>query len=148
MVLPWLREATRRQSGLGRLWTSQIDLRNKSWAAPYNPRPVDMVLRHATSGAVQRFPLATDPRLWLADGAGRHTIRQRIPVPSNLPSGEYALFLALPDPNPVLAARPEYAIRLANMNVWEEAEGWNNLLHTLTVTPPGNFTRYLPTLLR
>lgn len=132
----------------GEMLDIQIELRNEGWAAPYNPRPVDLVLRHGTSGAVQRFPLATDPRLWLADGAGRHTISQHIPVPTNLPSGEYALFLALPDPNPVLATRPEYAIRLANMKVWEEAEGWNNLLHTLTVTPPGNFTHYLPTLLR
>ena len=124
----------------------QIDLRNEGWAAPYNPRPVDLVLRHVTSGAVQRFSLAADPRLWLADGAGRHTISQRISVPSNLPSGEYALFLALPDP--ILATRPEYAIRLANAGVWQEAEGWNNLLHTLTVTAPESFLRYLPTLLR
>lgn len=130
----------------GGMMNIQIALRNEGWAAPYNPRPVNLVLRHATSGAVHRFPLATDPRLWLADGGGLHTISQQIPVPTNLPPGEYGLFLALPDP--ILTTRPEYAIRLANATVWQEAEGWNNLLHTLTVTPPQNFSRYLPTVIR
>lgn len=33
-----------------------------------------------------------------------------------------------------MSARPEYAIRLANNRIWEQATGYNSLRHTLTVT--------------
>jgi hypothetical protein len=35
---------------------------------------------------------------------------------------------------PALAARPEYAIRLANTNGWDATTGWNNLNAGLIVT--------------
>lgn len=37
------------------------------------------------------------------------------------------------DPHQTIAARPEYAIRLANPNVWEASTGYNSLQHTLRV---------------
>ncbi|MGB5047621.1 MAG: DUF4832 domain-containing protein [Caldilineaceae bacterium] len=113
----------------------EIDLRNDGWAAPFNPRAVELVLRHQSTQAIQRFPLAVDPRFWLADGGGSHSIVQSIPLPAALPTGAYDLLLALPDADASLADRPEYAIRLANQNTWEPNTGMNNLLHTLSVTP-------------
>lgn len=110
-----------------------IDLQNVGWAAPFNPRPVDLVLRNQTTLDVHRFPLTADPRLWLADGGGLHNITQSISLPGSLPAGDYDLFLALPDADSVLAAQPAFAIRFANAGVWEASEGWNNLLHTVTV---------------
>lgn len=110
-----------------------IDLRNEGWAAPFNPRPVELVLRHTATQAVHRFPLNVKPRLWLADDGGLHNISQSVALPGNLPVGDYDLFLALPDPDAALANRPEYAIRLANAGVWDADNGWNNLLHRVTV---------------
>ncbi len=114
----------------------EVDLRNEGWAAPFNPRPLELVLRHQTTLAVHRFPLAVDPRFWLADNGGNHSIVQSIPLPANLPTGAYDLLLSLPDPSPALAARAEYAIRLANAGIWEDGTGLNNLLHAVTIQPP------------
>jgi hypothetical protein len=50
-----------------------------------------------------------------------------------MPAGTYALLVGLADPVPVLAPRPEYAIRLANQNTWEVSSGYNNLNASLTV---------------
>ena len=50
-----------------------------------------------------------------------------------MPKGAYDLFLSLPDAASTLAGRPEYAIRLANTNIWEPATGYNNLNATVTI---------------
>jgi len=47
--------------------------------------------------------------------------------------GKYDMFLYLPDSSASLAARPEYAIRLANANCWEARTGYNNLSVSLTI---------------
>jgi hypothetical protein len=41
--------------------------------------------------------------------------------------GVYRAALALPDPEPRLAGKAEYAIRLANRGVWQAATGDNAL---------------------
>ena len=58
---------------------------------------------------------------------------QSIPLPTTLPTGSYALLLNLPDPAASLNTRPEYAIQLANTNVWEATTGFNDLRWTVTV---------------
>ena len=42
-------------------------------------------------------------------------------------AGRYDLLLDLPDPYPSIAQRPEYSIRLANEDCWEEKTGYNKL---------------------
>lgn len=128
--------------------TIRIDLRNGGWAAPFNPRPVELVLRNQTTSALHRLPLTADPRRWLADDGGQHTISQTLSLPAAVTPGNYALLLSLPDADPTLAARPEYAIRLANGNVWQAESGLNDLLHSLAVTAAPDFRLYLPGLRR
>ena len=48
-----------------------------------------------------------------------------------MPAGQYQLLLELPDP--LLANRPEYSIRLANEGTWDAVTGLNNLNATITV---------------
>ncbi|MBM2618579.1 DUF4832 domain-containing protein [Actinoplanes sp. LDG1-06] len=105
-----------------------IGLRNDGWAAPYNPRTVRLVLRSNTTGAVTRIPLPADPRTWQP---GATTLAQTVTVPSALATGSYRLLLELPDP--LLANRPEYSIRLANEGTWEAATGFNNLNATVSI---------------
>ena len=50
------------------------------------------------------------------------------------PEGTYALSLALPDPEPTLHDRPEYAIRLANAGLWDAATGSHSLKQSITVS--------------
>lgn len=116
-------------------FTIQLDLRNDGWAAPFNPRLVEVLLRNQTSGDIFSVPLPDDPRSWLADGGGEHTINRTICAPSSIPVGNYDLLLALPDPEVDLYDRPEYAIRLANDGLWEPTTGFNDLQHTIVVDP-------------
>jgi hypothetical protein len=108
-----------------------IQIKNEGWAAPFNPRSVELVLRNTSSGAVYRVPLSVDPRRWLAGTTT--SIGPSVTIPTSVPAGTYALLLNLPDPASSLSTRPEYAIQLANQNVWEASTGFNNLQRTVTV---------------
>jgi hypothetical protein len=111
----------------------QLDLINVGFAAPFNPRPVELLLRATNNGERYRVRLSDDPRFWLPGGA-THTISATVGLLPTMPNGEYELLLSLPAPETSLADRTEYAIRLANENVWESTTGYNRLLHTLQVT--------------
>ncbi len=108
-------------------------LKNVGWAAPFNARNVQFVLRNTATGALVRLPISTDPRLWL--GGNTISVSQALTLPASMASGTYAAFLSLPDSAASLAARPEYAIQFANTNMWEAATGLNNLNHTMAVAP-------------
>jgi hypothetical protein len=73
-----------------------------------------------------------DPRLWL--GPNEITITENLTLPANLTTGNYKMYLHLPDNSPSVANRPDYAIRFANESVWESITGYNSLNHTLSVT--------------
>ncbi|MET0234599.1 MAG: DUF4832 domain-containing protein [Kibdelosporangium sp.] len=106
-----------------------ITLTNDGYAAPHNPRGLALILRNTATSATYRVTLNADPRKWTPGGTV--TINQSVALPSGIPAGSYALLLSLPDPQQ--SSRPEYAIHLANENVWEAATGLNNLRHTVTV---------------
>jgi len=109
----------------------ELTLTNQGYACPYNPRKMEFVLRHQTTGERYIAEVKDDPRFW----------KPKIPVtltfslglPDDLPDGDYELLLNLPDPEATLYQRPEYAIRLANEDVWEATTGYNNLQHRLRV---------------
>ena len=117
----------------GATFAISIQLRNDGWAAPYNPRPVELVLRHTVTGDVHTVALDEDPRFWMPGDTQTldHTIQ------ADVPAGAYDLLLHLPDRDPSLADRPEYAVRFANEGVWEEGTGYNDLGHALQVSPEG-----------
>jgi hypothetical protein len=123
--------------------TMTLTLKNEGWAAPFNPRLVELILRRATNGDVYAFPLAAEPRFWLA-GSDTHTIHQVVALPLNLPAGDYELLLNLPDPAASLYARPAYSIRFANSDLWEPTTGYNRLRHTVTVEP--SYLIFLPSI--
>jgi hypothetical protein len=110
-----------------------IRLDNEGYAAPFNSRPVQLVLRNDASGTVYRVALAADPRKWLPGAA--ISINQVVRLPQGMASGNYSLLLALPDAAPSLAGRAEYAIQLANADTWEAGTGLNRLKHTVSVAP-------------
>ncbi|WP_020390801.1 DUF4832 domain-containing protein [Kribbella catacumbae] len=122
-----------------------LDVRNDGWAAPYNPRQVQLIFQgdKHTYGVT----LPADARHW-APGTTT-TVAQKVCAPA-IP-GSYRLLLNLADPAPRLhstATLPgstetynsAYAIRLANANTWQPTTGYNNLNHTVTVTPTAHGT--------
>ena len=119
----------------GAAFALSLGVENQGWAAPYNPRPVEVVLRNTATGDRYVARLADDPRFW---GAGQTAaVAAEIGLPTDLPEGDYAVLLNLPDGRPSLYERPRFSVRLANDGVWEEATGYNDLGITLAVSAGG-----------
>ncbi|HEX7069976.1 MAG TPA: DUF4832 domain-containing protein [Rhodothermales bacterium] len=111
----------------------ELDLRNDGFASPYNPRGLQAVLRSVADPAkTYEVNLPSDPRFWTAGET--QNLAFDLGIPETLPEGQYALHLFLPDPTETLRDRSEYAIRLANEKVWDEATGYNDLHHVVTVS--------------
>ncbi|MDB6019378.1 MAG: hypothetical protein JWR19_3867 [Pedosphaera sp.] len=121
-----------------------LEFTNTGYAAPFNPRGLELILRNAVTG--EKFFAAlsrdTDVRRWLP--STDCILNAQLSLPTNLPTGTYDLLLNLPDPAPSLYAMIPYAIRLANSNalssagtvlgnVWEASTGYHRLQQTLTV---------------
>jgi hypothetical protein len=117
----------------------EIEIDNEGYATPYNPRGVELVLRNTSTQAEYFVPLDSDPRFWFDEVI----INQDVCIPSNLPLGNYELFLHLPDLEATLYGRSAFAIRIASRlpnttDVWEAATGYNRLGHTLIVNNSAN----------
>jgi len=108
-----------------------LEIANDGFASPIKPRNVRIVLRNTASGEIFTFPINSDPRFWEPDKTQALVLEATLP--GGIPTGDYQVLLHLPDPAPSLASRPEYAIQLANLNVWEATTGYNSLQHTLRV---------------
>lgn len=103
--------------------------RNEGYAALINPRPIVVVLEGGGRHAL--LPMRSDPRRWpsLEDSH----IAEDLRLPDDLPDGAYRLSLWLPDPDPRLRDRPEYAIRLANQGVWDAKRGLNRIAEDVVI---------------
>jgi len=133
-----------------------LEFQNTGYAAPFNPRGLELVLRDATTGRKFFAELSrdTDARFWLP--GSNHVLSVTIALPFGVPMGAYEMLLHLPDTAPSLYGVLPYSIQLANSNglsssgsslgnVWESATGYHNLGATLTVNstainPPPNST--------
>jgi len=113
---------------------------NDGFASPYNPRELEIILREISTNKKYRVLTDQDPRYWFSGDTVHFTVRAGLPL--DMPSGQYEIFLHLADPAPALHDRPEYAIRLANQNVWEDSTGYNSLLHQITVNTSVNVEDY------
>lgn len=114
----------------GGLWF-ELHLHNYGWAAPFNPRMFEVLLRSETDGSLYSVVMPDDPRLWL--GGDTITVSMELGIPEDMPPGRYELLVHFPDPTEQLYGRPEYSIRLANRAVWEPNTGFNKLLHVVAV---------------
>ncbi len=120
------------QASLGGNISVSMQVRNVGFATPYNQRIAYLVLRNTVSGEEYRIPMESDVRFW--NPASTTSVAETLSLPANMVQGSYRLFLHLPDVDPALANRPEYAIRLANNSMWEASTGYNNLNHIITVS--------------
>jgi hypothetical protein len=108
-------------------------IENDGFAAPYNARDLELVLRAKSSGSLFRFRLSYDPRTWLPD-IGKISVNPTVTLPSSMLPGNYEVLLNLPDPEPNLNSNPEYSIRFANKVIWEPGTGYNSLLAEIKIT--------------
>ncbi len=109
-----------------------LTLENKGYAAPYNPRGVEFILINTVTSSIWFVKTDDDPRFWFRE-TSPHTISQTLCIPTTMPTGTYDLYLNLPDPQPSIYSRADYAIRLANTGVWDSSTGFNDLNHSITI---------------
>ena len=107
-----------------------LNIENVGYASPYNARPLQLIMRNKNNKQEFVFTIDADVRKWFT---GLNTVNVKLVTESNMPAGEYELFLFLPDPYESIAKRPEYALRFANENMWEETTGYNNLQQVITI---------------
>lgn len=108
-----------------------VKLMNKGYASPFNPRPVELILRNQQSKKVYVLRCKADAHFWYS---GNIRFFELLVLPKDIQPGNYELLLHLPDNYPSLYGRPEYSIQLANENTWEPSTGYNKLNHTVTIT--------------
>jgi len=110
-------------SGNERALGLSLTLSNDGYAAPYNPRDVEIIMKHE-SGAEFTSTIDSDPRFWLP---GKHKIKTLIKFAPDAPEGNYSLYLKLAPPEESLYDNPFYSIRLANKDIWDPERGFNLL---------------------
>ena len=100
-------------------------LSNDGWAAPINPRALEVIIVNKDSGekTVIDVPASeVNPRFWLAGKKPQFEVDFTAPA-----AGSYTLYLNLPDPETTLHNDPRYSIRFANQNTWEAETGYNKI---------------------
>ena len=108
----------------------EVDIRNRGFAAPFNYRPIDVVLSQGTS-VRQVARISFDARR-LPPGL-KTPIKVNLRIPATLAAGPYTLSLRLPDASSRLSADPRYAIRMANAGTWDATTGDNVLTRSLVI---------------
>jgi hypothetical protein len=109
-----------------------ISLRNEGYAAPVNPRKVEFVFKNNNTADSFKVTLNSNPQYWF--GGENINLSGSVIIPSTTPSGNYKLYLNLPDPTDSLKDKIAFNIRLANIGVWETSTARNDLLHSVTIT--------------
>ncbi|WP_462251382.1 DUF4832 domain-containing protein [Ferruginibacter sp.] len=107
-----------------------LTVNNIGYASPFNERPVKLILKNKTNGQEVQYTLSTDIRKWFS---GTAKIETAIATGTSLTAGVYDMYLFMPDKYSSIAAKPEYAIRLANTDLWDAVTGYNKLQATVTV---------------
>ena len=118
----------------------KIKLDNVGYAALFNPRKVEFILRNDDTGEVYFAETNEDPRFWLPGILTE--IKLNMGIPKDIPEGLYYLYLHLPDPEPLLYGNPDYSVQFANKDCWEATTGYNNLYQLIEIkkTSPSGYT--------
>lgn len=114
------------------IFNLDFQIANYGFASPFNPRNLEIILRNTENNQRYRLVTDADPRFWMAGDTVYINISAGIPA--DMEQGNYSAFLFLADPESRLHDNPDYAIRLANNNLWEDSTGYNSLNHQIIIT--------------
>ena len=116
--------ATSKNAAAGGYYRVKMDVRNSGFAAPGNPRHIELVLVDGKGKKTVYEFKDVDVRYWFANET--NTVDKVIVLPEDA-SGKCTLYLNLPDPKPTLHDNPLFSIRLANDGIWNEKTGYNKI---------------------
>lgn len=109
----------------GKAFRLVIEMRNRGFAAPMNPRDVELILVDGNGKKTVYELDDVDPRYWFA--GEDMTLDREVTLPKDA-AGRCSMYLNLPDPEPALHDHPWFSIRLANAGIWEDKTGYNRIL--------------------
>lgn len=112
----------------GKNFTFAANLNNDGYASVIKERPIYLVFDNGKN----RYNIELndiDVRKWISGPTSLS--KQTVKLPKNMKRGTYKLALWLPDASANLQSRPEYAIRFANLNMWDADKGYNVLADSL-----------------
>ncbi len=115
----------------GGTFAMSFKVANDGWASPYNYRMLEVALRNSQTGKEYVLNVNEDTRKWMPGETKE--VKISAGIPSSIPTGQYRVFLTIPDPSSRLYFRPEYRLRLANKDVWEPSTGYNSLQQSVSV---------------
>ena len=108
-----------------------ITVTNKGYAPLYNKKNSYLIFKNKTTGQFYEAPLTVDLRT--CKPTATIAIQEAVSL-AGIPAGDYDLYLRIADRAANLKPRIEYAVRLANTDVWvEENGGMNKLMHTVKI---------------
>ncbi len=114
------------------IFNLNFQITNQGFASPFNPRNLEIFLKDNSNNQKYRLVTDVDPRFWMAGDTIFVSVTGGIP--STMSEGEYSAYLFLADPEYRLHDNSDYAIRLANSNVWEDSTGYNSLNHNIIIS--------------
>lgn len=113
------------QARVGGEFAMSLNLKNVGFAAPFNPRDIEVVFVSKETKKEHKIKLSDDPRFWFPEENIR--LSASFGIPSDMTAGDYDVFLHFPDPEPTLYGKKRFSIRLANKDVWDYNKGYNKI---------------------
>ena len=120
-----LKDVATSKAAAGEPLRVRFNIRNTGFAAPANPRHIELVLVDGKGNKTVYEFKDVDVRYWFANETV--TVDKLIELPKNA-SGNCTLYLNLPDPKATIHDNPLFSIRLAHDGVWNEKTGYNTLV--------------------
>ena len=119
-----LKDVATSKAVAGKALRVRFNIKNSGFAAPGNPRHVELVLVDGNGKKTVYEFKDVDVRYWFANETV--TVDKLIDLPKDA-SGNCTLYLNMPDPKATLHDNPLFSIRLANDGVWNEKTGYNKI---------------------
>lgn len=120
-----------KSSTVGGSFTISANLSNDGYASVIKQRPIKIVFDNGANRYIIDLT-NIDIRKWVS---GAVTLSpQTVTLPSDMVAGTYKLAFWLPDASTILQIQPSYSIRLANKDVWDNANGYNVLSTSVSIS--------------
>jgi hypothetical protein len=120
-------------------FTINLNLQNTGYAAPFNKRVVNMVLKNAANTTTYKIPLSVDERFWLPGST--ININETVGIGS-IANGNYNLYIEIADTAAAISNNNNYKIRFANTlsstDVWDNTLGYNLIRSNISVNTTNN----------
>jgi uncharacterized protein DUF4832/uncharacterized protein DUF4874 len=111
-------------AGTGSVADVRVDVRNVGWSRIFSARPLVVILRNTTSGALITGS-AGDMRLLPTSAASSTRIVVPVAIPQRAAPGTYEVFLSLPDIWPGTRDKADFAVRFANADDPAKGQAWD-----------------------